>query len=378
MKQKTRITFGDMVIGDKGKALIGESLSHNWVTEGRNTWMFEDEFCREFGYKHAIAVSSGTMADIAACLSLYAYGAKQGDEVIIPALSFASLANSVLAAGLTPKFVDCRLGTLNINEDSIENAVTPKTRAIMVVHTLGKPCDMKRIMPVVYKHNLKLIEDCAEAHGAKYDGVIVGHFGNIGTFSFYVAHPIVAGEGGMVITDNDDTANIIRSVKNHGRPFGSVYFDFQRLGLNMRMNDLTAAIGIDSLSNFKGNIEKRRHNWEYLSGMLKPLSKYCQFVYEGANETMCPFAFSIVLKDPGYDLNALYQYLEDNGIQCKRTFGCLPTQHAAFKFLGYKYGDFINAEYVGQNGLHFGIHQYLNDSDMEYIADTLKEYFKGK
>jgi dTDP-4-amino-4,6-dideoxygalactose transaminase len=367
-----------MRIGEVARGLIDDALNRNWITEGLNVKKFEDEFCEKFGYKYSVAMSSGTMADIAACLSLYEYGAVSGDEVIIPALSFGSLANSVLAAGLKPVFVDCKIDTLNMDEDKIERAITPRTKAIMVVHTLGKPCDMKKIQPIAWRFNLKLIEDCAEAHGAQFDGVTVGHFGNMGTFSFYVAHPIVAGEGGMVVTNDDKMAHILRSVKNHGRPFGSIHFDFQRLGLNMRMNDLTAAVGVESLRNFDDIFEKRRQNWLYLTKLVSPLTKYCYFVHEGPNELMCSFAFTLVLKEYRYDLQALYKYLEDNGIQCKRIFGCLPTQHQAFKFLGYKPGQFTNAEYVGINGLHFGIHQYLNDSDMEFIAENLFEYFKGK
>lgn len=378
MKQGVRITFGDLRVGSRARELINSALDRNWITEGQNTRMFEDEFCELFGYKHAIAVGSGTMADIASCLSLYEYGARRGDEVIVPALSFAATANSVLAAGFTPKFVDCRVDTLNMDEDKVESAITDRTRAIMAVHTLGKPCNMKKIQTLAWRFNLKLIEDCAESHGAQYDGVTVGHFGNIGTFSFYVAHPIVAGEGGMVVTDDDKTAQIIRSVKNHGRPFGSIYFDFQRAGLNLRMNDLTAAIGIESLEHFNDSVSVRRQNWRYLTKLVQPLSKYCHFVQESPNESMCPFAFTLVLKKNEYVMPILYQHLEDNGIQCKRIFGSLPTQHHAFDCLGYKVGDFPNAEYVGNQGLHFGIHQYLGKGDMEYIADTLSEYFKEK
>jgi dTDP-4-amino-4,6-dideoxygalactose transaminase len=378
VKQKTRITFGDLRIGTKAKELINDALDRNWITEGQNVRLFEDKFCEKFGYKYAVAMASGTMADTAACFTLYEYGAKQGDEIIIPALCFGSLANSVLAAGFIPKFVDCKIETLNMDEDKIEAAITEKTKAIMLVHTIGKPCDMKKIMQVVYKYKLKLIEDCAEAHGAEFDGVIVGHYGDMGAFSFYVAHPIVAGEGGMVVTNDDKIARILRSVKNHGRPFGSIYFDFQRLGLNLRMNELTAAIGIENLLNFDDIFDTRRENWNYLSELVQPLSKYCYFVHEGVNEVMCAFAFTLVLKKNGFILPELYRYLESNGIQCKRLFGSLPTQHQAFKFLGYKLGDFPNAEYVGNEGLHFGVHQYLTKEDMEYVAEMLIEYFRGK
>ncbi len=245
-----RIAFGELKIGDIAKEYIQMAVDKNWVSEGANVKELEQKFAARFGYKHAIATSSGTDANICCCASLYDFGAKKGDEIIVPALSFVATANSILAAGFIPKFVDIEVETLNINPSKIKPAITGKTRAIMVVHTMGKPCDMDSILEIAKAHNLKIIEDACEAHGASYKERIVGSIGDMGTFSFYAAHLIVCGEGGMVVTNNDEIANVIRSVKSHGRPPGSIYFDFQRIGFNSKMNDLEAAVGLEGIEYF--------------------------------------------------------------------------------------------------------------------------------
>lgn len=371
-----RINFGDLKIGEIAKKRLKQAIDKNWVSEGENVKEFEEKFAKQFGYKHAIATSSGTTACIAALASLYDFGASRGDEVIVPAATFVATANAVLAAGFTPKFVDIELETLNINPDKVEEAITDKTKAIMPVHLMGKPCEMDTIIRIAKKYNLKVIEDACEAHGAKYKGKYVGTIGDMGVFSFYAAHLIICGEGGMVVTNDDKIADVVRSVKTHGRPTGSIYFDFQRFGLNLRLNELTAAIGIEGVEHFEETFKKRKDNLYKLLNLTKDLSNYCYFIKEEAHEKVCPHAFPLVLKDKKYDYAKLYKYLESKGIQCKTLFGSLPTQHKAFKFLNYEQGQFPVAEYVGENGLHFGIHQYLSDDDLIYIKDALKGYFK--
>lgn len=370
-----RINFGDLKIGDIAKDRIKKALDKNWVTEGANVKEFEEKFAKQFGYKHAIATSSGTDACVASLSSLYEFGAKRGDEIIVPATTFVATANAVLAAGFIPKFVDIEIETLNINPNKIEEAVTDKTKAIMPVHLMGKPCDMDTIMKLAKTHDLKVIEDSCEAHGAKYKGKYIGTIGDVGTFSFYVAHLVICGEGGMVVTDNDEIARVVRSVKTHGRPTGSIYFDFQRFGLNLRMNDLTAAIGIEGISCFNETFDKRKKNMYTLLDLTKDLSNHVYFIKEEKHEKVCPHAFPLILKNSKYNRDKFYKYLESNGIQTKTLFGGLPTQHEAFKYLGHKKGEFPSAEYVGDNGLHFGIHQYLTDDDLNFISDVLHKYF---
>ena len=371
-----RINFGDLKIGDIAKEYIRRALNKNWVSEGDNVKEFEEKFACKFGYKYAIAVSSGTDADTCCCASLYDFGAKRGDEIIAPALSFVAPANSILAAGFIPKFVDIKVETLNINPSKIKEAITDKTRAIMVVHTMGKPCEMGSILKIAKAYHLKVIEDACEAHGATYKGKIVGTIGDMGTFSFYAAHLVVCGEGGMVVTNDNKIANIVRSIKSHGRPHDSIYFDFQRLGFNSKMNDLEAAIGLESLGYFDQTFNKRKKSLYRLLELTEELSKYFYFIKEENFEKLSPHAFPLVLKDERYNCSELYHYLESKGIQCKTLFGSLPTQHKAFQFLNYNYGQFPAAEYVGKNGLHFGIHQYLSEDDLLYIRDTLYDYFK--
>lgn len=372
-----RINFGDLIIGDTAKKYFQRVFDKNWASEGDNVKEFEDKFAKKFGYEHAVATSSGTDADINCCTSLYDFGANREDEIITPALSFVATANSILAAGFIPKFVDIEMETLNIDPSKIEDVITDKTRAIMVVHTMGKPCEMDSILKIAKSYNLKVIEDACEAHGAKYKDRNVGTIGDMGAFSFYTAHQIVCGEGGMAVTDDDKLAGVIRSIKSHGRPPGSIYFDFQRIGFNSKMNDLEAALGLEGLEKFDEHFNKRKNNLYKLLELTKDLSEYCYFINEEKYEKISPHAFPLVLKDEKYNRDKLYQYLESKGIQCKTLFGCLPTQHNVFKFLKYKYGQFPVAEYVGRNGLHFGMHQYLTDDDMLFIDSTLKEYFRS-
>lgn len=374
--QKFRINFGDLKIGDTARKYVKRALDKNWVSEGANVTEFEQKFAGKFGYKHAVATSSGTDADLCACTSLDDFGAKRGDEIILPAACFVSCTNTILAAGFTPVFVDIDIKTLDIDPAKIEAAITKKTRAIMAVHTMGKPCEMDSIMKIAKAHKLMVIEDSCEAHGAKYKGKVVGSMGDMGTFSFYPAHVVVAGEGGMVVTNNDEIDRVVRSVKSHGRPFGSIYFDFQRIGFNSRMNELTAAVGLEGLEQFDQTFNKRKDNFYKLLKLTKDLAKYCYFPEEESYEKISPHAFPLVLKDKKHDGPGFYKYLESKGIQCKTLFGSLPTQHKAFKFLNYKYGQFPVSEYVGENGLHFGMHQYLTDDDLLFISDTLKGYFK--
>ena len=371
-----RITFGDLRIGDVAKGYIQRAIDKNWISEGDNVKEFEHKFADRFGYKHAIATSSGTDADICACSSLYDLGSKRGDEIIVPALTFVASANSILAAGFVPKFVDINVETLNIDPSKIEEAITSRTRAIMVVHLMGKPSEMDSVMEIARVHNLRVIEDACEAHGAVYKGKCIGTIGDMGTFSFYAAHVVICGEGGMIVTDDDEIADVVRSVKSHGRPTGSIYFDFQRVGFNSRMNELTAAVGLEGVASFDQTFKKRKDNLYKLLQLTEELSEYFHFLKEEEYENVSPHAFPLVLKDEKNDCGRLYSHLESKGIQCKTLFGSLPTQHNAFRFLGYELGQFTAAEYVGRNGLHFGIHQHLRDDDLLYISDCLKSYFQ--
>ena len=371
-----KIKFGDLIVSEESKDLIKKALDSNFVSGGPLIRRLEKEWGDLFGYKYNVAVSNGTDADMAACLALYDFGAKRGDEIIAPALAFVAVGNSILAAGFKPVFVDIERETMNIDVSKIEEKITPRTRAIMAVHTMGRPCDMDAISEIAQKHGLKVIEDCCEAHGAKYKDKFVGQFGDVAAFSFYVAHIVSGGDGGMCSTNDSKMRDVIESLKTHGRKTNTLYFDHIRHGFNFRMNVLPAAIILGDLGSFQEVFNKRKENLDYLLEKLKDLKDIFFFNSERLHETICPHGFSITFKDPNYNFKKFYNYLEERGVECKRNFGSMPTQHKAFEFLGYKVGDFPEAEYVGDNGLHFGIHQYLSKEDLNYISKIIHEYFQ--
>jgi len=373
-----RIKFGDLQVSPEARKHLEDCVDTHIISGGPKVKLLEEEWGKLFGYKYSLAVSNGTDADMAACMTLYELekDVVPGDEIIAPALAFISVGNSIRAAGFKPVFVDVERETLNINPDLIEERISDRTRAIMAVHTMGKPCDMEKILGIAERHDLRVLEDCCEAHGAKYGGDFVGAFGDMSAFSFYVAHIVTCGDGGIISTNDGEVYDILRSVKDHGRTLGSLFFDHPRFGFNFRMNALTASIGIPEIEKFWITFNQRKDNLTYLTEQTRDLSDLAFFVEEEDYETVSPHAFSLTLKDPKLDYGRFYDFLELKGIECKRNFGSMPTQQDAFRYLGHSLGEFPEAEYVGNNGLHFGIHQYLSREDLDYASEVLHEYFE--
>lgn len=371
-----RIEFGELRIEEIARRNLIEVCNDQWASSGKKVKEFETRWGHLFGYAKNKAVSSGTDAVLNLVMSLYEYGAKRGDEVIVPALSFIATSNAVLMAGFEPVFVDIETNTLNIDPSKIEVAITNKTRAILVVHTMGHVCDMPKILEIANKHNIKVLEDCCEAHGAKYDGIFVGTESEGAAFSFYVAHLICCGEGGMVSTNNNLVAKSVGSTRSHGREEGSLYFDHVRIGFNSKMNDMEASLGLEGIENFGWTFSVRKDNWYELVKFTEQFKDKAWFSYEREGTVACPHGFSIVLK-PGskLDIGKLASVFDNYNIHWKRNFGCIPTQHKAYAFMGYKYGVFPHAEYVGNNGIHIGTHQYLTVEDIGRIKNALQEYF---
>jgi dTDP-4-amino-4,6-dideoxygalactose transaminase len=367
MTQK-KIEFGSLDIGNLARKHLQDVCDANWASYGPKCKQFEREWNHLFGHNHSLSTSSGTDAVIQACLSLYGLGAQRQDEIIAPALSFIATANAIRAADFKPVFCDINRETLNIDPSKIEEKITSRTRAIMVVHTMGRPCDMDHILAIAKKHNLIVIEDACEAHGAVYKGRRIGTLGDVSCFSFYIAHLICCGEGGMVSTKRKDIYDIIYSTRCHGR--SGLYFDHPLYGLNSKMNDMEASLGLEGLANFHTTWNKRRYNVSYLYGAMIYHTDKVWLSEEEPTDFNCPHAFSITLKDEG-KLHLLTDELDQADIHWKRNFGCIPTQHKAFEYLGHKLGDFTEAEYVGNNGIHIGVHQFLSGPDLSYIVNTL-------
>ncbi len=380
-KRDFRLYFGTCgIINEETERNILSCLERKWITYGPMVDKFERLFAETFGYKRALATGNGTIADTMAFMLPYHVNTKPSlnrfdNEIIVPALAFIAVGEAIYQAGFNPKFVDVDRSTQNINPDLIKRAITPKTRAIVAVHSLGKPCDMDPIVDIAKRHNLVVIEDSCEAHGAKYKGQYVGHFGDAATFSSFAAHLICTGEGGVVATNKEHIVYALEKIRNHGRNPENLYFDHIALGVNGKMNDLEASVGIPQVKGFWDTFNKRKENLNYLLEKVDDLKEFVYFNEEEVHEELSPHAFSLVLKEPRFNYKKLYAYLQDNGIQCKRNFGSIPTQHKAFEFLGYKIGDFPESEYVGDNGLHFAVHQDIGCKEMDYASDKLHDYF---
>ncbi len=375
-KKDFKVPFGTVSLTDKACGLIDTALKSKWVTRGKYVQEFEEKFAELFGVKYAVAVSSGTDADAICCATLYDYGAKRGDEVIIPALTFVATANSVLQAGLMPKFVDVERHTLNIDPAKIEAAVTDKTRAIMPVHLMGKPAAMDAINAIAKKYNLKVIEDAAEAHGAEYRGQKIGSIGDMAAFSLYAAHIVTTIEGGIIITDDPQLAESMQSLRNHGMVNK---FEFSRIGFSAKMNEIEAAVGLGNIEIFDDILGKRRRNLLYLIDLFKAFEEYFIVLHEAEHEKIGPHAFSIVLKEScPFSKKEFVDYIEAAGIDSRNLFFSIPTQCPSYAFMQHKLGEFPESEYCADHGTHIGIHQDIELPQLDYVAEVVREFLSQK
>ncbi len=375
-KAKFKVPFGTVSITPDAKTLINKVIDSGWVTKGKCVKEFEEKFAALFGVKYSVAVSSGTDADALACAVLYDFGAKRGDEVIIPALTFVATGNAVLQAGLTPVFVDVKRETLNIDPDKIEKAITKRTRAIMPVHLMGKPAEMDKIRAIAKKHKLFIIEDAAEAHGAEYKGEKIGAMGDMACFSLYAAHIITTIEGGIVITNNEKMAEALRSLRNHGI---DGKFTFKRIGFSAKMNELEASVGLGNIKIFHQILEKRRRNVLHLIKGFKKFKKYFITLQEGKGEKLGPHAFSIIVrKGLNFTKDEFVSYIEARGVDSRNLFYSIPTQCPSYAFLGHKLGDFPEAEYCSDHGAHIGCHQDLELDQLDHVIKTVGEFLESK
>ncbi len=371
-----KVPFGTVSITAKAKTLINDAIERQWLTKGRYVKEFEEKFAALFGVKYGIAVSSGTDADAIACAVLYDFGAKRGDEIIIPALTFVATGNAVLQAGFKPVFVDVKRDTLNIDPDKIEAAITPRTRAIMPVHLMGKPADMDRIMAIARKHKLHVIEDAAEAHGAEYKGKKIGAIGDMACFSLYAAHIVTTIEGGMIITNNEQMAQAAASLRNHGI---DGKFRFKRIGFSAKMNEIEAAVGLGNIDIFHDILNKRRRNILYLIKNFKQFEKFFIYVQEDAHEKLGPHAFSMIVR-PGLNFTKedFVVFLEKEGVDSRNLFYSIPTQTPSYEFMGHKLGDFPETEFCSNNGTHIGCHQDIEIPQMDHVITTVAKFLKSK
>ena len=404
---------GKDVVPPSGKVIGATELQYmvdasldGWLTTGRFNEQFEKELASFIGVKSLITVNSGSSANLVAFATLTSpklgdRAIKKGNEVIGVAAGFPTTVNPVVQFGAIPVFVDIDLNTHNINADLIEVAITPKTKAIMLAHTLGNPYNLKKVKELCDKYNLWLIEDCCDALGAEYDGKHVGTFGDIATCSFYPAHHITMGEGGAVFSNNSELMTIAESFRDWGRDcyckpgcddtcgkrfdqqLGSLpqgydhKYTYSHLGYNLKISDMQAACGVAQLKRLPEFIEKRNANFSYLSNRLSTLADFIELTIPTENSTPSWFGFPITVKScSGVSRLDLTKYLDQNKIGTRLLFAGNLTRQPYFEDIEYRIvGDLINTDITMSQTLWLGIYPGLDTAQLDYVAEKMEEFF---
>jgi CDP-4-dehydro-6-deoxyglucose reductase, E1 len=381
LRSQTCIKLHEPTFDEEEVAAAVAVLRSKNVTQGEKVKEFEKAF---WPTGHAVACNSGSSANLLAISALKASGRlKDGDEVIVSALSWSTTVFPIIQHNLIPVIVDCDPDTLNMDMEQAEMAISPKTKAIMPVHVYGNPCDMDILYVLCRDHGLVMIEDCCESMGAEYNGVPVGHWADVATFSFYFSHHITTLEGGMVVTKDHDTADMLRIQRSHGWlrdsdrevPDGmDRKFCFVELGYNFRLTEVQAAIGLCQLPKLDDIIARRRAAH---SAYVNALSHIQYLRFQKDNGKSSCFGFSIVLDGAPFTVTELRQYLESRGIETRPIIcGNIARQPVMEKYEHRVFGDLRNATDVMVNGFSVGVHQDVTQSDVDYVAESMNEFVK--
>lgn len=372
-----------------------DAVLDNRISMGQKTKDFEKAFSEYIGVKHGIAVNSGTSANTLALSVLLETGEiKKGDEVILPAATFSSVASPVIQLGLVPVYVDVDSITYNIDPKEVLKAISPKTRVLLIVHSLGHPADLGELLDIAKIHNLKVIEDCCEAHGSSYGGRKVGSFGDLATYSFFVAHNITTGEGGMIVTNNSVYADICRSLREFGRlsNLGSQdrfsYYNeslknydkkyiFERVGYNVRMTDIEACLGIEQLKKLDKLNGIRKDIVDFYKKRLEKYKNFIQLPQELAGCFHSYYGFLMVIKkEASFSRLDIVSFLEKNNIETRPFFaGCLPDQPAFLNAHKRTVGELKVSRWLKDSALFIGCHPGISLEEAEYICDIFDKFF---
>jgi len=350
-------------IGNKEIKAAKEVLKSGQVAQGQKVQLFEKAFANYVGSQYGIATSSGTTA---LQIALLAHNIKSSDEVITTPFTFIATANSILSVGAKPVFVDIN-DDFTINADKIKEKITEKTKAIMPVHIFGTVCDMKKIMQIAQEHNLLVIEDAAQAHGAEFEGKKAGSFGT-GAFSFYVTKNMTTIEGGMVTTNDQNYADNAKAIRNHGI-VGDLHEVF---GLNFRMTDLSAAIGIEQLKKLDKNNKKRLSNARYLNKKFKE-ANIQGIITPKVSKTDVVHQYTIrVTSDFKYSRDELAKLLNDKGISTKVFYPMPIPEQPVFKNQGYSSDGLDVCKQLCKEVLSLPVYPKLKKQELDTIVETIK------
>jgi len=406
---------GETTIPVSGKVFDADEMQHLveasldfWLTTGRFAAQFEREFARWIGVRHAILVNSGSSANLLALTTLTAdelgkRALRPGDEVITAAAGFPTTVNPIIQNRLIPVFVDSRIPTYNADPDAIEAAVGPRTRAIMLAHTLGNPFEIDRIMAIAEKHGLWLIEDTCDAVGSTWHGRRVGTFGDLSTVSFYPAHHMTMGEGGAVLTGSPPLKKILESFRDWGRdcwcepgedntcgkrfewqlgtlPTGYDHkYSYSRVGYNLKLTDMQAAVGVAQLKKLDDFVARRRDNFAYLHAALEPLADVLILPEATPGSDPSWFGFPITMREGvGISRNAVIAWLESRGVKTRLLFGGNLTRQPAYASVPFRVvGDLKNADIIMNNTFWVGIFPGLDRPMLDYLAVEMEQAAHG-
>lgn len=402
---KSVIPPSGKVIGTKELQYMVEASLDGWLTTGRFNAAFEERLAKFIGVKHLITVNSGSSANLVAFSTLTSpklgdRAIKQGDEVIGVAAGFPTTVNPILQFGAVPVFVDVDLATHNIDVSLIEAAISPKTKAIMLAHTLGNPFNLEAVTAICKKYNLWLVEDCCDALGATYNGQNVGTFGDIGTVSFYPAHHITMGEGGAVFTNNHELKLIAESFRDWGRdcycppgkdntcnkrfcwklgdlPEGYDHkYTYSHLGYNLKISDMQAACALAQMDRVDDFIRIRRHNFNYLKDRLKSCEEFLQLPEPTPNSDPSWFGFPITIRpESGVSRLELTQYLDQNKVGTRLLFAGNLIRQPYMVGRNYRVvGELTHTDTTMNHTFWVGVFPALDEERLDYIATQIEQF----
>jgi len=403
---KTRINYAGRVYNEKEMINLVDASLDFWLTSGRFAEKFEQGLAEFLGLKYCLLTNSGSSANLLALSSLTSpklggKGLKPGDEVITTACGFPTTLNPIIQNNLIPVFVDIDLGTYNIQAGKIEKAISKKTKAIFIAHTLGNPANLGKITKVAKKYHLWLLEDNCDSLGAKYDGKYTGTFGDIATSSFYPAHHITMGEGGAVLTNNLSLKRIIASFRDWGRdcwcdpghdntckkrfnwqlgklPLGYDHkYIYSHIGYNLKITDLQAAVGTAQLQKLPSFIKARRKNFIVLYQFFKKYEKYFIIPLTEKKSQPCWFGFPLLVKPfAPFKRGEIVNFLEENKIATRMLFGGNLTKQPAYENTKYRIsGSLENTDLVMNNLFWIGVYPGIKKAELKYITERFDEFF---
>lgn len=406
---KTTIPFAGRIYDEDEIVKLVDSSLDFWLTTGRYAEEFEAKFAQIMHQRYCMLVNSGSSANLIAVSALFSPLLKSqriqpGDEIITVAAGFPTTVTPIIQNGAIPVFVDVDLNTYNINASLIEQAITSKTKAIVLAHTLGNPFDIDTVKAICKQYNLFLVEDCCDAVGSTYNGKMVGTFGDIATTSFYPAHHITMGEGGSVLTSNPILKRIATSLRDWGRDcycdpgcdntcgrrFKGQYGDlpvgydhkyvYSHLGYNLKVTDMQAAVGVAQLKKLAGFVQARKDNFNKLKNGLTRYQEFLSLPQATPKSDPSWFGFPFTVMDnPYFKRNDLANFLEDHKILTRQLFAGNMTRQPAFKDVNYRVASSLEVtDQIMSNTIFIGVYPGIDQQKMDYILDVFADFFKNK